>query len=343
MMSAIRKERTELLVGLFVFFGLAIMGTLIVQFGRFSDRLQEKYRIEVTFPDASDIRVGSPVKLAGQKIGFVSAEPELNMDFTGVTVEMDIYGEKRIPKGSKFSIGTSGLMGDTYIRIIMPDDPKADYLVDGEKVSGETSSGLESLQNDAGLVMADIRVAVQDIRSALQSLDSVFTKIETGILSDENLANLKGTFAEFRQTGEHLNAATKKLDPLMDDVKSTVGEAKTAMTKAGSTFDKAEEVIGKAEPAMEELEPTLVELRATIENANAAISRITEGDGVAAALISDTGIRQDLESFIDKLDRYGILGYPKNKSGGSGSDEGADDDEPESETSRRNFLFRGKR
>ncbi len=340
-MSAIRKERTELLVGLFVFFGLAIMGTLIVQFGRFSDRLQEKYRIEVTFPDASGIRVGSPVTLAGQKIGFVAVEPQLNLDFSGVTVQMDIYGDKRIPQGSKFSIGTSGLMGDTYIRITMPEDPKPEYLSDGAKVTGETGGGLESLQNDAGQVMADVRVAVQDIRDAIQSLDRVFKKVENGVLSDENIDNLKITVSEFRQTGENLSQATGKLDPLVEDVRGTVGEAKTAMTKAGNTFDRAGEVIGKAEPAMEELEPTLLELRATIENANAAITRITEGDGVAAALISDSGIRRDLESFIDKLDRYGILGYPKNKSGGSGEEAGAEED-PEKSSGLR-FLFRGKR
>ncbi|MCB1232960.1 MAG: MCE family protein [Verrucomicrobiae bacterium] len=344
-MSAIRKERTEVLVGLFVFFGLAIMGVLIIQFGRFSDRLQEKYRIEVTFPDASDIREGSPVKLAGQKVGFVSGEPKLNPEFTGVLVPMDIYGDKRIPKGSRFTIGTSGLMGDTYIRIEMPQDPKPNYLVDGEKIKGASSGGLESLQQDAGAVMKDIQEAVNDIREAVQSLDRVFDKIENGLLADENIENLKGTFAEFRKTGENLDKATKKLDPLMDDARDTIGEAKTAMTKAGATFEKAEAVIGKAEPAMEELQPTIAELRATIENANAAIDKLTEGDGVAAALISDSGIRRDLTSFVDKLDRYGILGYPKNKSGDDGG-RAKDDDGGEPEEKDRDgrfFLFRGKR
>ncbi len=343
-MSAIRKERTELLVGLFVFFGLAIMGALIVQFGRFSDRLQEKYRLEVTFPDASDIREGSPVKLAGQKIGFVSAEPKLNDTFTGVLVPMEIYGDKRVPKGSEFSIGTSGLMGDTYIRIEMPQNPEADYFVDGDKVKGGATSGLESLQQDAGQVMADIQEAVEDIREAVQSLDRVFDKIENGLLADENLDNLKGTFAEFRKTGENLDRATQKLEPLMEDARATVGDARTAMNKAGATFekagatfDRAESVIGKAEPAVEELEPTLVELRETIANANTAIGKLTEGDGVAAALISDSEIRSDLESFIDKLERFGVLGYPKDKSG--------DRDSPDesSETEGRRFLFRGKR
>jgi hypothetical protein len=34
---------------------------------------------------------------------------------------------------------------------------------------------------------------------------------------------------------------------------------------------------------------------------------------VAAALISDAELKADLKSFIEKLERYGILGYPKDK------------------------------
>lgn len=307
------------MVGLFVFFGLAIMGTLIVQFGRFSDRLRDKYDIEVVFPDASGIRAGSPVSLAGQKVGFVAVDPELNADFSGVSVIVSIYGDKRIPKGSDFSIGTSGLMGDTFIKISMPEEPKPDYLESGAKLKGGATTGLDALQDDAGVLLGEINIAVKEIQEAVQSLNRVFGKIENGMLSDENLENLKTSFAQLRETTENLNTSTKKLDPLMVDAKATVGEAKIAMTKAGETFDKAKDVIGKAEPALAELEPTIAELKSTLKNANAAITKMTEGGGVTAALISDSGLRSDLESFLDKLERHGILGYPKEKKSSSSS------------------------
>lgn len=362
-MSAIRKERTEWLVGLFVFFGLAIMGTLIVQFGRFSDRLQEKYQVRVTFPDASDIREGSPVKLAGQKVGFVAEEPQLNEDFTGVSLVMNIYGDKRIPKGSQFTIGTSGLMGDTYIRVVMPADPKPEYLADGAEVVGQDSSGLESLQQDAGFVMADLRLVIQDTRQAVQRFDSMLEKIDDGLLSEENSENLRGTFEEFRKAGENLNKVAGELDPLVNDAREAVGEAKTAMTKAGdamekasSTFKRAEGVIEKAEPAVEDLEPTLADLRETVQNANRVINRLSEGDGVAAALISDSGLRDDLVNFADKLDRYGVLGYPKDKEKPRpasprkttgqkppSSPAPSETEEEEKRAGPLNFLFRGKR
>lgn len=318
-MSAIRKERTELVVGLFVFFGLAIMGALIVQFGRFGDRLREAYRINVTFPDASGIRQGSPVQLAGQKIGYVADEPKLMDDFSGVVVKIDIYEGNRVPIGSEFSIGTSGLMGDTFVKVVIPKEPETDFLQADAVVIGGTQGGLTALQDDAEVLLKDIKAAVGDIRTAVQSLDRVFDKIENGMLADSNIVNLKTTFAELKQTGENLNKATAKLDPLVDDVKGTVAEAKTAMTKAGETFDKAKGTIGKIDPAIEDLQPTIAELRETLKKAQVAIGKITDGNGATAALISDSELRRDLESFVDKLDRYGVLGYPKEKGGSSSS------------------------
>ena len=122
---AIRKQRTEVFVGLFVFFGLAIMGTLILQFGRFSDRVRGSYAVHVDFADGASLRSLSPVKMGGQQVGFVKGSPELKADFSAVAVDLAIYEDRKIPIGSKFQIGTSGLMGDTFVEIVIAEDTTA--------------------------------------------------------------------------------------------------------------------------------------------------------------------------------------------------------------------------
>ncbi len=79
---AVKEKRTEILVGLFLFIGLLICGILIVQFGRFQDRFQNKYEITLNFPDATGIQKGSDVKLGGAKVGVVSEKPVLNKTFS---------------------------------------------------------------------------------------------------------------------------------------------------------------------------------------------------------------------------------------------------------------------
>ncbi len=319
--SAIRKQRTEIYVGLFVFFGLVVMGALILQFGRFSDRVRGHYPLMVEFPNAGGLLSGAPVKLGGQKVGYVDGDPKMKADFSGVNVLLAIYDDQKVPSNSTFSIGTSGLMGDTYVEAKMGENFTGEFLGEGSQIKGTSTADLGALQNDAGELLKELQVTVADIQVSIKSLDKVFQKLESGVLADENVANLSTTFSELKTSSQNIKKATEKLDPVMAEAQSTIAEAKSAMAKAGSTFDTATETlegikatVAKADPAIEKLEPTIAELKATLKNANSAIDEIKYGDGVMSGLISDSGLREDLESFIDKLERYGILGYPKDKS-----------------------------
>ena len=130
--------------------GLAIMGALVIQFGRFSDRLRDTYYLYVTYQDAGDIARGSPVKLGGAKVGVVSDNPQLNSNYTGVTVPLEIHIDKKIPIGSKFAIASSGLMGDSYIRIQSPAEPTGEYFNPDTEIKGHAAGGLVKLQETAG-------------------------------------------------------------------------------------------------------------------------------------------------------------------------------------------------
>jgi ABC-type transporter Mla subunit MlaD len=74
---ATTERRTEFVVGLFLFIGLILLGALIVQFGRFGDRVRGHYPITVVFDDASGLIKGSEVRMGGARIGKVEEHPEL--------------------------------------------------------------------------------------------------------------------------------------------------------------------------------------------------------------------------------------------------------------------------
>ena len=73
-----RHERgLEFKVGAFVFVGLAMLGALVVQFGRLGEGFKTYYALTVRFSDASGLLKGSDVLLAGAKIGKVSGGPRM--------------------------------------------------------------------------------------------------------------------------------------------------------------------------------------------------------------------------------------------------------------------------
>src|SRR5258708_21893545 len=116
-----RHERgLEVKVGIFVVAGRAMLAALVVQFGRLGEGFKTYYALTVRFSDASGLLKGSDVLLAGARIGKVADGPRLVREGNGVAVPLKIYDYIKIPEGSKFTVGSSGLLGDRFLNLSMP-------------------------------------------------------------------------------------------------------------------------------------------------------------------------------------------------------------------------------
>src|SRR6202040_3641723 len=96
----------ELKVGIFVAIGLAVIGGFLLKFGPLGGRFKIYYDLTVRFKDASGLLKGSDLVLSGAKIGRVSGGPRLLREGEGVAVPLRIYEYVKIPKGSKFTVGS---------------------------------------------------------------------------------------------------------------------------------------------------------------------------------------------------------------------------------------------
>src|SRR5438128_11485814 len=186
-----RHERgLEFKVGAFVFVGLAMLGALVVQFGRLGEGFRTYYPLTVRFNDASGLLKGSDVLLAGAKIGKVSGGPRMVREGQGVDVPLKIYDYIKVPEGSKFIVGSSGLLGDRFVNVTMPaGQPKA-FLAPNTYINGARETGIDDLTREGGALVTDLRGTVQ--------------KINQDTLSSQNMENLKSSM-------EHLNQATGAL------------------------------------------------------------------------------------------------------------------------------------
>src|ERR1041384_674471 len=141
-----RHERgLEFKVGAFVFVGLAMLGALVVRFGRLGEGFKTYYDLTVRFKDASGLLKGSDILLSGARIGRVGGGPRLLREGEGVAVPLRIYDYVKIPKGSKFTVGSSGLLGDRFVSVVMPPGPATEYLPQNAVVDGAPPSGIHDL------------------------------------------------------------------------------------------------------------------------------------------------------------------------------------------------------
>ena len=275
------EKRLELKVGAFVFVGLAVLAALVVQFGRVGEGFKTYYGLTVRFPDASGLLKGSDVLLAGAKIGRVSEGPRLARSGQGVDVPLRIFDYVRVPAGSRFTVGSSGLLGDRFVAVTMPPGEPSAFIAKNSKIDGTRETGLDDLTREGGFL-------VNDLRSAVQNVNATISRLNDQALSPENMQNLKASV-------EHLNAATTALAE--------------SSKKIDGVLEKADATMGSAKKAADDVQVAIVDARKTIQAATQVMQEATHGKGLLTALLTNQDLAKDLHALVSNLRAHGILFY----------------------------------
>ncbi|MBL9113426.1 MAG: MCE family protein [Verrucomicrobiaceae bacterium] len=325
-----RDKKTELLVGLFLFVGMLLLAGLILKFSSIRELMKEKYEITAPFPDASGVKVGTPIMLGGSKIGKVPRMPTLNAQFNGVIVPMEIYADNRIPKDAKFAIGTAGLLGDSFIEI-KPSGKKTESYFEPGTAVGESSvdsgGGLSALTSTADKVGKQADEVLVEIKAAAVELKGTIGRLNEGALSDDTLKH-------FRQSMENLDKAVANVsDKIVGDenadnlkqaiadvkdaaasFKDTASSLKTTSLQLGETLKKLDPAVGKADKVMTSLDEALVSFKGASDN----LAELTKtfgkggGKGLLPALMNDEVLKEDFKDLISNFKRNGVLFYRDN-------------------------------
>jgi phospholipid/cholesterol/gamma-HCH transport system substrate-binding protein len=222
----------EFKVGAFMFVGLALLAALVVQFGRLGEGLKHYYQVSVRFSDASGLLKGADVLLAGAIIGHVSGGPRLAPEGQGVVVPLRVYDYIKIPQGSKFSIGSSGLLGDRFVDVKMPSGQPNGFLPHDAIVTGVGESGLQDLTREGGALVGDLRGVVQKI-------DTTVTRLNENVLTKSSAENLKSSIT-------HLNDATAAFAESSKKLGGVIDKADSAMDSTKKAADDLEKVLNSA-------------------------------------------------------------------------------------------------
>ncbi len=228
-----RHERgLEFKVGIFVFVGLAMLAALLVQFGRLGEGFKTYYAVTVRFNNASGLLKGSDVLLAGARIGKVAGGPRLVREGDGVAVPLKIYDYVKVPEGTKFTVGSSGLLGDRFVVVTPPPGQPKAYLPPNAYINGTRETGIDDLTQQGGALVGDLRTTVQ--------------KLNQETLSAQNMENLKSSMEHLNQATSALAESSKKLDGVIGQADSTMASAKKAADNLQNAIADTRKVLQSA-------------------------------------------------------------------------------------------------
>jgi phospholipid/cholesterol/gamma-HCH transport system substrate-binding protein len=326
-----RKERTEVLVGIFVFAGFVLLSWLILFFRKSDESYSEVYYFSVAFEDASGVVEGTPVKLAGAAVGHVDGQPKLESGIAPrARVPLAIDRRRELPSNAIFRIESATLLGDKVITITIPDEPSSKVIAEGETIAGSGVGGLDAIQKDvvataseARLLMDDAResltqfdAALSDIRTVAGNLDETVSQLNTGVLSDENVASVRRIILNVEDASVGARNASGDFGSVLEEARTAMQELTVLSEQAEKTFQNIDRQLAEIGPAVQEVPETMSSIRRAADRAEGAIgeaektfSGINEGEGLVGTLTNDEQARDDTKTFLRNLRRHGILGY----------------------------------
>lgn len=302
-MSAPRK-RTEIFVGLFLVLGFGAIAFMAVLFGKKGEGSKTAYKLTVEFPNASGLVKGANVLLAGANIGSVAAGPNLMPGTYRITAVLAIRDDVKLPRQTKFVIGSSGLLGDRFVDVQLPADfTLEDPLKPGEFIA-PTKAGAGGLSEltDKGSVVMDKLV------TELEHIQALTARLNEGLLHERNLKNIEETFDNLKLTTANFRQASVSLEEVV--------------SKAGSLIESTQGTVKSVETTAAGLQVAIEDLRKMIASATKAVDttaglakRAAEGEGALGVLINDKKMADDLKALAANLRKSGVLFYKDRAAG----------------------------
>jgi len=187
-----KQSNLEIKVGLFVIFGLMLLGGLVVGFGRFDKWTQKTYNLYLELPNASGLLKDSQVLYRGAKVGTVTDKPKIAEDGQSVVIVCRLFEGIEIDQKSKFKVGVNGLLGDRFVDVVPSSEPSNTFFAPDARVKGEKTTGI-----------ADLGEQVQPI---LKKLDDISAQISNDLLTEDFVNDIHATMKSAKSLAQRMDA-----------------------------------------------------------------------------------------------------------------------------------------
>src|SRR3954463_8702913 len=159
----------QLRVGLVIVAALAILTLAVYKLGQAANLFTKRYELTAFLKEASGLREGGTVTLAGQlagtvkKIEFLPVDADTSRNLK-LLLSVDENLEEQIRSDSKARIRTMGLLGDKILDI-SPGTPRFGKLKSGDTIQIAASLDYEAVLAQAAGAVGDVVELTKDLRS----------------------------------------------------------------------------------------------------------------------------------------------------------------------------------
>ena len=274
------KKNTEYQVGLFTIVTLLI---LIFGYSWLTEVLESrKYtKLEVSFPNAANVEIGSTVTINGVKKGRVESI-QVNPD--GVVLILLVELDFGLMEGTQFYILESNLMGEVQVEII-PGNLEKELDTSAIQI-GERHYGMTKLIAE----LSEIVYGLKDIMSTVSG--------------DDNIMN------DFQAIVDTSRVVINKFNKVLDSNEAKLSELLENSSKASrqladfieSNEDKVTDTFALSKQAIEEFNSVLAEIRSMTSSVQNLSDKVMNEDNSINRLITEKELYENLIKATSSMD-----------------------------------------
>ncbi|MCY7347078.1 MAG: MlaD family protein [Pyrinomonadaceae bacterium] len=273
---------SQLRVGIFVMFGLAVLAFLILNATGDFNPFEKKFRLKAHFASADGLRDAAEVHLAGVHIGKVEKvnllppdSPENARVEAVLLVDQILDGRPitdRIRKDSTAQLVAVSLLANDKMINVTPGSPNAAAVAENDVLNSTSTMSINKLTETGNELL-------QQINKLATPTNEILNKANRG----------EGTL------GKIIND-----ESLYNNLDSTVGETKLTLAKLQNTIDRVNRGEGSAGKLLND--PELYDnLNRSVQQIEAISKDLRAGKGTAGKFLTDEAIYNESRAAIADL------------------------------------------
>jgi phospholipid/cholesterol/gamma-HCH transport system substrate-binding protein len=298
------SKREQAMVGLFVLVaGAVLVATVFALTGAFGGTAAT-YR--AYFPFAGGLEPGATVRYAGgPKVGRVEKLQLDPKDSSRIEITFSVKSGLPVKTDSHVKIMSLSPLGDNHLELL-PGSEKAALAATGTILQSEPYVDFNALTAKINDIAPQAQQLLKTLNDRAAELQVTIARVND-LLSDSNRANLAGTLSDTRgmlaenrgsvkSTVENLNSATKKLEPLLQDLRKTSAQA-------NETLNHVDSLIGENRADVRQAVKDLRESLATVNDLTGRLDQTLDvnSDNIDELLENLRHVSQNLKEFTNTI------------------------------------------
>lgn len=245
-MNSSSTRREEAIVGLFVLIAIAILIATVFSLTGFFNRGDVVYRS--FFKNAGGLRPGGEVRYAGgPPVGRIEAVRTDPHDATHMEIVFRVQPGVPVKTDSTAAISSNSPLSDNFLGIL-PGTNEAPHAPPGSALKSVEYVGFGDIEAEIAELGPQAKVLLGNLNQRVVELQSTVARVND-LLSDKNrenlaasLSNIRGVLQENRaplhSTVTHVDEASAKISPLLDDLKKTNADAQRTINALEGTLNE---------------------------------------------------------------------------------------------------------